>query len=145
MSAVHQHRQLDRPRPSEINERIQSGTDGPAGVEHVVDEDDVLAIDVEEDLRGLQLRLFKLAQQIIPVQRDIEKANLQLDTLRLLDFPGDPFREEFAARPDPDDDNALRPLVSLEDLVSQTGQRSVNADSVHDLGLQSAHGRIPWE
>src|SRR5260221_10969685 len=46
MSAVDQHRQLDRPRPSEVHERIHRRACGPAAVDDIVDEHDHLPVDV---------------------------------------------------------------------------------------------------
>src|SRR5260370_14016806 len=46
MSSVDQHGQLDRPRPSEVHQRIHRRACGPAVVDDIVDEHDHLAIDV---------------------------------------------------------------------------------------------------
>ena len=45
MAAVDEHRELDGPRPAEVGQRVERGPNGPAGEQHVVDEDDGLAVD----------------------------------------------------------------------------------------------------
>src|SRR5260370_12358222 len=46
MSSVDQHRQLDRPRPSEVHKGIHRRACGPAVVDDIVDEHDHLAVAV---------------------------------------------------------------------------------------------------
>src|SRR5712692_7588509 len=49
VSAVDEHGQLDRPRASEVHERIHRGSRRPPMVDDVVHEHDHLAIDVRHD------------------------------------------------------------------------------------------------
>src|SRR6266568_1089215 len=57
MAAVDEHRQLDRPRPAEIKQRVHRRARRASAVDHVVYEHDHLAIDVGhvrlESMRGL--------------------------------------------------------------------------------------------
>src|SRR4029079_8907445 len=46
-AAVDEHRQRDARRPAEVVELVDGGTDRPPGIEHVVDEHDVPALDLE--------------------------------------------------------------------------------------------------
>src|SRR5450631_501041 len=49
VSAVDQHQQLYAGRPTVVEQRVQRGPDGAAGVEHVVHQDDVLARHAERN------------------------------------------------------------------------------------------------
>ena len=49
MAAVDQHQQLHPRRPAVIEQRVERGANGPAGVEHVVHQDDVLALHAERN------------------------------------------------------------------------------------------------
>src|SRR5260370_9458202 len=57
MAAVDEHRQLDRARPAEVEQRVHRGPCGASAVDHVVYEHDHLAVDVGhvrlESMRGL--------------------------------------------------------------------------------------------
>src|SRR5258708_285563 len=46
MASVDQHRELDRARPAEVEQRVHRGPRSAAVVDHVVDEHDHLAVDV---------------------------------------------------------------------------------------------------
>ena len=51
-AAIEQHRQLHPRRPAEVEDLVERGADGAAGVEDVVDQDDVLVVDREVDRRS---------------------------------------------------------------------------------------------
>ena len=57
MAAVDQHQQLHARRAAVIEQRVERRADGAAGVEHVVHQDDVLALHREGDLGGADHRL----------------------------------------------------------------------------------------
>ena len=52
MAAVDEHQQLYPPRPAMVKERVQRCPYGSAGVENIVDENDVAAGDIEADGPG---------------------------------------------------------------------------------------------
>src|SRR5215471_7573592 len=43
LAAIDQYRQLYPARPAEIDQLVQRGADGPSGVKHIIDQDDVSA------------------------------------------------------------------------------------------------------
>ena len=43
---IDQHREQDPPRPAEVGQLVERGAHGPAGVEHVVHDDDGLALEI---------------------------------------------------------------------------------------------------
>src|SRR5690606_227475 len=57
MSPIDQHGELDRARTAEVDERVERRPDRPAGVEHVVDEQDDAVVDVERDVGAAHHRL----------------------------------------------------------------------------------------
>ena len=54
VAAVDQDREPDRPRAADVVERVERGADGAAGEQHVVDEDDDLAVDAARRDLGRQ-------------------------------------------------------------------------------------------
>ena len=57
MAAVDQHQQLHARRAAVVEQRVERGADGAAGVEHVVHQDDVFALHRKRDLGGADHRL----------------------------------------------------------------------------------------
>ena len=76
MAAVHEDDQLDRLRPSELDERVERRANRPAGVEHVVHEQDALVVDRERDVGASDDRLGAdgMAHEVVPVERDVERS-----------------------------------------------------------------------
>src|ERR1043166_5742386 len=52
MAAVDKHRELDRPRPAEVHQRVHRGPRRPSVVDHVVDQHDDLAVDARHLAAG---------------------------------------------------------------------------------------------
>ena len=50
-AAIHQHGESDRAGPTEIGQLVERGAHGAAGVKHVVDDHDVLAVEVPRQIR----------------------------------------------------------------------------------------------
>src|SRR5437667_4912599 len=145
MTPVDEDRELDRLRPSEVDERVHSGADGPAGEEHVVDEKDALALDGERDVRPVDHRILNAPVEVVAVERDVDDAERDGRTgLDLADGLADALREVHAARADADQRQVLGPLVVLEDLVRDADQGALDAERVHHLpSAVGAHRRPP--
>ena len=80
MAAVDEHDQLDGARPAEVDERVERGANRPAGVEHVVDQQDPPVVDRERNLGAAhdRLRPDGMAHQVVAVERDVERAGRHL-------------------------------------------------------------------
>src|ERR1700733_4692189 len=66
-AAIDQDQQLNTRWTSLVEQGIQRGADGPAGVKHVVDQDDVLAGDREVDFRRVMDRLFGYGGKVVAI------------------------------------------------------------------------------
>ena len=116
---------------------VERGPDGAPGVEDVVDEDDDLAVNAPlGDLRGAG-NTDGVTSQVIAVHGDVQGADRDLGgDLCLLGLLGPlrPFsrgdskrldesvREWCSPTGDPEDDDVLRPVVALQNLVRDTEQ-----------------------
>src|SRR5947209_5634120 len=58
MSAIDQHQQLHATRASVVKEGVERGSNGTAGVEDIVYEDDVFIVDVESNFHRIHDRLW---------------------------------------------------------------------------------------
>src|SRR4026207_2054235 len=76
MSSIDENSELDRVHPPEIDQGPKRGTNGPSCVQHVIDENDVLVVDVRGYFRATDDRLYGDFGQIIAIQIDIENPHL---------------------------------------------------------------------
>src|SRR6266550_4225621 len=74
VAPVDEQRELDPLRPAEVDQRVHRGTHGPAGEEHVVDEEDAPPVDGERDVGPLHHRVLEAAVQVVAVERDVDHA-----------------------------------------------------------------------
>lgn len=110
MPAVHQHRQLHASRAADVHERIERGTDGATGEEHVVYEHDVLAVHIEVDFGGMHFG-GEVSGEVVTVEADVELAERHLRALDLLDLLSQALGEQIAARDDADEREVVRALL----------------------------------
>ncbi len=75
VAAVDEHGELDAARASVIEEGVEGGTNGAAGVEDVVDQDDVLVLDVELHGAGADLGAMADGGEVVAVESDVEGAD----------------------------------------------------------------------
>src|ERR1700690_1540852 len=68
MSAIHQDGKLNCCRSAEIDQRIERGTNRSTGIQNVIDQDDILAGNIEHNVRSFEDRLIQFASKIITVQ-----------------------------------------------------------------------------
>src|SRR5690606_30150027 len=73
-AAVDEHGELDLGRAAVVEEFVEGGLDGAAGVEHVVDEDDGGSGHVHGDDRGLVFLGDGLVVEVVAVKRDVDGA-----------------------------------------------------------------------
>src|SRR5689334_3802556 len=144
MAAVDEHRELDRLRTPEVDERVHRRAHRAAGEEHVVDEEDLPAVDGERDVRSLDDRILHAPIEIVAVERDVDDAERHrrpaFDLLYLLP---DALGEEDAAGADPDQRELVGSLVALEDLVRDAREGALDRERIHHLpGAVGAHPTI---
>ena len=74
LAAIDQRRQHDPGRPAVVEQFVDGGARGAAGVQHVVDQQDGGAVDVERDLGRLDLGRQALLGVVVAVERDVDEA-----------------------------------------------------------------------
>src|SRR5439155_17130327 len=97
--AIHQHRQLDLARASQVDQAVHGGPDRPAGEEDVVHQDHLEVCDVERDVGPAQHRVLFPRVQIVTIEGDIQVADGNRRPFDLLELFGEPFGEVHAAGP----------------------------------------------
>ena len=137
VTAVDQHGELDRPRPAEVAERVQGRAHGPAGVEHVVDEDHDLAVDARRGNRGVTERPGWTQPQVVAVHGDVERACRGGPPLGLGQLGSQAARERHSPGRDAEQNHVAGAVGALEDLVRDPGERAADlVRSENDLAIR---------
>src|SRR5215216_4590452 len=134
MAAVDQANQLNDFGSAEVDERVERRTDRPAGIEHIIDENDLAIIDGERDLGAPDegLRADRMPHQIVAVQRDVERAGRHVVAGDLFERARDAPGYRHSARTDADERQVIDALVALDNLVCDAGEGSRDAIRIHD-------------
>src|SRR5690606_3841518 len=98
MTAVHHDRVLDGGRPAHVDDRVERRPGGAAREQHVVNQDDASAVDVEVDLGALDHRLQRDLGEVVAVQGDVQLADQGPGALEPFDEGGQALRQRGAAR-----------------------------------------------
>jgi hypothetical protein len=119
VAAVAEHRQLHPLGAAVVEEGVDRGARSAAGEQHVVDEDDRAAREVEVDVRGVDdgLRGGRLGADVVAVEGDVEVADRSLGLGQLADQGVQAAGEDGAAGVDADDRQSLGLRVGLGDLM----------------------------
>lgn len=88
-------------------------------------------IDGKRDLGPFKARLVPRPRQVVAVKRYVHVPGGYVHSLDGADLFPDELRQRDAAGHDPDQDQFLRPLVLLQDLMRKAGE-----DPLHPLGVQ---------
>src|SRR5437762_526959 len=71
-AAIDQHRELDGFRPSIVEQLVDRGADRTAGVEHIVDQHDAAAGDLEGQRRRRRLGAQSLLRVVVAIERHVD-------------------------------------------------------------------------
>ena len=144
MTAVDEHRELDPGRPTELEQRVQRGSDRAAGREDVVDQDDRSVLEREVEGRAADERLRARGRgavadgDVVAVEGDVERADVDLDAAALGDETREPVRQWDAAGVDADQCDGGQIVSSLDQLVCDARE-----DPVDGLGVEQCRRRGP--
>src|SRR5262249_42668105 len=100
VAAIDQDEELDAGRAAVVEEGVEGGSDGAAGVEYVVHQDDVLAGDFELNVGSAYDRLDIDGAEIVAIEVDIEDAHGDLAIFERLDFARQPLGQRYSAAAD---------------------------------------------
>ena len=135
MAAVDEDEQLHALGAALVEESVECGTDGAAGVEHVVHEDDVAAIDVEADVAFFDDGAGAGGGEVVAIEADVEHAGIDGRLLDGLDELGDALGEGNAAALDADEAEVGAAVIALDDLVRQPDEGALDLGGGHEPSL----------
>lgn len=143
VAPIDQYTQGDALGAAEVKKTVHRRPDGPARVEHVVDENQVHAVHGKRDVRRLQNGLRRHLRKIVSIQRDVEGANRHIHTVYCTHALGDALGKGYTAAPDADQDEMPRATALFYNFVCQTLQGSVDLSGRHQLCFfHDAHVRV---
>lgn len=143
MAAVNEHAERNALRAAEIEKAVHGGANGASGVEDVVDEDEVHAVDAKGDIGRLQHGLGRDFREIVAIESDIESADGHVDAIDAAHGLGDALGERHAAAADADEGEMLRASAFFDNLMGQAAQGAVDLRGGHQLGFfDDAHVRV---
>src|SRR5919109_1271344 len=145
--AVDEHGELNSLRAAIVEQRLDRGADRATGVEHVVDQDDRLALEREVERSRAYDRL-RMARRISPahldvvaVEGDVDGAEDRPRACALLDESPEALRERNAARLDADEGDTGEVGIPLDDLVRDARERAAERFRVHQDRVRGGRRR----
>src|SRR4051812_41248411 len=89
-TAIDEHRELHTRRPAVVEEFVEHGADRAAGVEHIVEQDDVRAVHVEVDLRLRARARHAALREVVAMHRRRDRGGIAGQLQVLLQPLGEP-------------------------------------------------------
>src|SRR5579885_1312056 len=133
MAAINQNQQLHARGPAVIEQGVERGPDGAAGVQHVVHQNDVAAGDRERDFGAVDHGRLPDRGKIVAIQVDVENADGNFALLQRFNFLGKPLRQGNAPAADADKRQTVQIRRALQNLVRQPHQGAVDFAGAHQL------------
>lgn len=131
-AAIREHRELDRGRTAIVEQLVERRAHGAPGVQHVVDEHDARAVDLERQRGRAGLAVQPLLRVVVAMQRDVDDAEC-----RCAEIAREALGEPRAAAVNAGEPRAAR----FGERRAVRGADLVEQDAVKRLGVNGAHGR----
>src|SRR3954468_3820371 len=90
LAAVREDDERDARRPAVVEELVHRRADGAAAIEHIVDEQDVRAVDIERDHGALRIVLQAARRIVVAVERDVHQPERSLEVEHRVKALGEP-------------------------------------------------------
>ena len=135
VAAVDEHRQPNRFRAPDLDQRIERRAHRSPCVQDVIDDDERAGLEREGQVRALDVRRPAGRGDIVAVEADVQAAHGRADTLVIVDRVGQPLCERHATCLDADERQSVNPAVLLDDLVADANQRPAHVVGGHDLAF----------
>lgn len=130
-SPVDQNRELNSFRSTKIHQLVQSGPDGPAGVENVIDQYNAFSFDVFGEFGTIDYRIGSDGGKVVSVKCDVDDAVERLRAFESLDLIAEPLGKRDTSAAYPDQINICRTVICFDDLRRQSRKSPLHAGFVH--------------
>src|SRR5579875_1451897 len=126
VAAVDEDEELDGLGAAVVEEGVEGGPDGAAGVEDVVEKDDVAAFDVEADVAFFDDGADVAGREVVAVEANVEDAGVDGVVFDGGDDFGEPLGEGNAAALDADEAEVGGAVVALDDFVGEADEGAID-------------------
>jgi len=123
-----------------VEERVEGGANGAAGVEHIVAEDNIPALHVAAKGAGRDDRAYIGGGEVVAIELDVEGASLDRALLDVGDEFAEALSERNSAALDADQGEVFAAVALLDDFVGKAHQGALNLRGGHQPALD-AEGR----
>ncbi len=143
MAALDKNAERDAPGAPEVEKAVHGGADGAAGVEHVVNEDQVHIIHAEGNVGRLQHGVGRDFGKVIAIESDVEGAHGNVNAVNAAHGARDALGEGYATAADTDERKVFGAARFLHDFMGQALKSTVNFGGGHQLRFfEDTHGRV---
>jgi hypothetical protein len=143
MAALDKNAERNAPGAAEVEKAVHGGTDGAAGVEDVVDEDEVHVVNAERDIGRLEYGVGRDFGKVVAIESDVESADGDINAVNAAHGARDALGEGYATAADADECKVFGAARFLHDFVSQALKSTVNFGRGHQLRFfDDTHGRV---
>lgn len=140
MASIDEDTHADTARPAQIEKAVHGGAGGAAGVENIIDQNEILVVDEEWNFRGLDHGLRSDGGKIVAIEGDIERADGHVDMREALDRFGEALREWHAAATYADQREIRCAAALFHDFMGQTLEGAIDFFGGEELSfLDDAH------
>lgn len=137
MAAIGENGELNCRRPAEIGECVERGSNGPPGVENIIDQHNRHPSQIDGEVGGVQF-WCRSCVEVVPMEADVERANGNVAVLDLPHCLSDSDRQGNASSVDAHDHEAIGAAISLDDLMSDSLE-----NSGYIVGIQDTRHGLP--
>ena len=134
MPAVHEHSELYRLGSAHFHDALDCRAHRSARIEDVVAQDNISAVDRKGHVRAVDHRVFRDDREVVPIERDVEYAEVRTLAEKFFGIFRDFARKGHAPRADSHERKVLR--IALRDFVRDARIRAAHGFCVHQLCLE---------
>ncbi len=135
VTAVAKDGESDRGGTSVAEHTFDGGACGSARVDHVIDEDDVFAVQLCGNVSVGGFGQFDGFCQVIAVEGDVDVTYRYTDALKSFDVGGDHVSKRKSAAAHADKDDVVGAAITFDDLVRDTRNGALYGGFVHYFGF----------
>src|SRR6202011_1356753 len=136
---IDQHRERYRGGPSKVRQLIERGAHGSARVQHIVHDHDVFSVQIPRQVSRTHDGSRAHGLQIIPVERDVERALRYGNPFSTFDHLHEPVRELDTAPLNSNDDEIISAAVEFHYLDRHSLQGALDGPRVENRRILRSH------
>src|SRR5215471_8896511 len=117
MTTIDEHEELNAARTPVVEQSVERCARCASRIEHIVDQDDVLVLDVELHLLGAYFGPMPDSGKVVPIERDVERADGDGSLFNPTQDLSQALSQRHAAALDADQTEIVGAVVLLDDLM----------------------------